>query len=104
MEPVAIIGIGCRFPGGANGPQAFWRMLTAGTDAVTEVPAERWSIRDFYAPNRAQAGKTVVLPHEILVWRQMGGWNGERDWNTAPCRGVRSAPSKRPLTGKAMGL
>ena len=41
-EPIAIIGIGCRFPG-ADGPAAFWRLLTDGVDAVTEVPASRWN-------------------------------------------------------------
>jgi acyl transferase domain-containing protein/acyl-CoA synthetase (AMP-forming)/AMP-acid ligase II len=40
-EPIAIIGIGCRFPG-ADGPSAFWRMLCDGVDAVTEAPQNRW--------------------------------------------------------------
>ena len=40
-EPIAIIGIGCRFPG-ADGPAAFWRLLSAGVDAVTEMPPDRW--------------------------------------------------------------
>ena len=37
-EPIAIIGIGCRFPG-ANSPQAFWQLLRDGVDAISEVPA-----------------------------------------------------------------
>ncbi|MGE4427778.1 MAG: amino acid adenylation domain-containing protein, partial [Solirubrobacteraceae bacterium] len=40
-EPIAIVGIGCRFPG-ADGPAAFWRLLRDGVDAVTEVPPDRW--------------------------------------------------------------
>ena len=36
-EPIAIIGIGCRFPGDANGPEAFWKLLRDGVDAITEV-------------------------------------------------------------------
>src|SRR6185295_1298882 len=40
-EPIAIVGLGCRFPGGV-GPQAFWRVLRDGLDMVTEAPAERW--------------------------------------------------------------
>jgi hypothetical protein len=39
-EPIAIIGIGCRFPGGANDPERFWRLLREGVDAITEVPAD----------------------------------------------------------------
>ena len=41
-EPIAICGIGCRFPGGANDPESFWQLLRDGKDAVTEVPATRW--------------------------------------------------------------
>ncbi|MEV2240434.1 SDR family NAD(P)-dependent oxidoreductase [Micromonospora sp. NPDC049891] len=48
-EPIAVIGIGCRFPGGADGPQEYWRLLTEGRDAVTEVPASRWRAADFDA-------------------------------------------------------
>lgn len=44
-EPVAIVGIGCRFPG-ADGPDAFWDLLRNGVDAVAEVPAGRWRHRD----------------------------------------------------------
>jgi acyl transferase domain-containing protein len=41
MEPIAIIGIGCRFPKAQN-PEAFWQLLLDGVDAITEVPSERW--------------------------------------------------------------
>jgi hypothetical protein len=47
-EPIAIIGLGCRFPGGADGPEAYWRLLHDGVDAISEVPAERWG-KDIYA-------------------------------------------------------
>ena len=49
-EPIAIIGMGCRFPG-ANSPQAFWQLLRNGVDAITEVPAERWDIEAYYDPD-----------------------------------------------------
>jgi hypothetical protein len=48
-EPIAIIGIGCRFPGGANSPEEFWTLLRSGIDAITEVPQDRWSLEAFYA-------------------------------------------------------
>ncbi|MEM9447024.1 MAG: beta-ketoacyl synthase N-terminal-like domain-containing protein [Cyanobacteria bacterium P01_E01_bin.6] len=41
-EPIAIVGIGCRFPG-ADGPKAFWQLLRDGVDAITPVPSDRWS-------------------------------------------------------------
>jgi acyl transferase domain-containing protein/acyl carrier protein/SAM-dependent methyltransferase len=47
-EPIAIVGLGCRFPGGADSPEAYWSLLESGFDAVTAVPADRWS-PDVYA-------------------------------------------------------
>ena len=41
-EPIAVIGMGCRFPGGATSPEAFWELLEAGRDAIRDVPADRW--------------------------------------------------------------
>ena len=46
-EPIAIVGIGCRFPGAKN-PEAFWQMLREGVDAIIEVPPNRWDIKAFY--------------------------------------------------------
>ncbi|WP_437819494.1 SDR family NAD(P)-dependent oxidoreductase [Sorangium sp. So ce1078] len=42
IEPIAIVGMSCRFPGGANDPEAYWRILRDGVDAVREVPPDRW--------------------------------------------------------------
>jgi acyl transferase domain-containing protein/phospholipid N-methyltransferase len=57
MEPIAITGIGCRFPGGATGPVSFWKLLLEGVDAIGEVPAQRWDIDDYYHPSRDLPGK-----------------------------------------------
>src|SRR4051794_2128528 len=56
-EPIAIIGIGCRFPGGADGPDVFWQMLHDGVDAVQEIPRDRWDIDKYYDPNPDALGK-----------------------------------------------
>lgn len=58
-EPVAIIGMGCRYPGAAD-PGAMWRMLCEGVDAVGEVPADRWDIDEFYSPDPAARGKMAT--------------------------------------------
>ena len=57
-EPIAIVGVGLRFPGGANDPESFWRLMSEGVDAVTEVPADRWDINAFYDPDPDAPGKT----------------------------------------------
>lgn len=56
MEPIAIIGMGCRFPGARN-PEAFWQLLENGVDAITEVPADRWNLDAFYNPLPGRKGK-----------------------------------------------
>ena len=56
-EPVAVVGIGCRFPGGVNTPEDYWKLLHEGRDAVTEVPADRWDFEAFYDPNPGTPGK-----------------------------------------------
>ncbi|MBI1390264.1 MAG: SDR family NAD(P)-dependent oxidoreductase [bacterium] len=57
VEPIAIIGMGCRFPGGADSPAAFWELLKEGRDAVTETPADRWDVDAFYDPDPDAPGK-----------------------------------------------
>ncbi len=47
-EPIAIVGMGCRFPGGAVNPAAYWQMLQAGKDAITTVPETRWASESRY--------------------------------------------------------
>ena len=56
-EPIAIIGIGCRFPGGADDPEKFWKLLHDGVDAIGEIPRDRWDINKFYDPAQAMPGK-----------------------------------------------
>lgn len=60
LEPIAIVGVGCRFPGGANSPQAFWKLLAAGADGIREVPPERWDIDRFYSEDMNAPGKMYV--------------------------------------------
>lgn len=59
-EPLAVIGIGCRFPGGANNPQEFWNLLCSGTDATRVVPETRWNADKYHDPNPKKVGKMVT--------------------------------------------
>ena len=60
QEALAIIGIGCRFPGDANDPSTFWSLLKNNVDALTEIPSDRWDLRTYYDPEPGKAGKTNV--------------------------------------------
>ncbi|RJO70845.1 SDR family NAD(P)-dependent oxidoreductase [Nocardia panacis] len=55
-EPIAIVGMGCRFPG-APDVAGYWRLLTEGGDAITEVPPDRWDIDAYYDPDPDAPGK-----------------------------------------------
>ncbi len=54
---IAIIGMGCRFPGGADSPERYWQLLRDGIDAITEIPRERWNVEDYYDSDPAAPGK-----------------------------------------------
>ena len=60
IEPLAVIGMGCRFPGGADSPDAYWRLLRAGQDAIVEVPPDRWDIEAYYDADPDAPGKTYT--------------------------------------------
>jgi len=56
VEPIAVIGIGCRFPG-ASSPEAFWQLLQRGGDAIAEIPSDRWNAYQYYDPEPGKPGK-----------------------------------------------
>ncbi|SCL14097.1 Acyl transferase domain-containing protein [Micromonospora nigra] len=66
-EPVAIVAMSCRFPGGANDPERFWQMLHAGRDAVSDLPADRgWDIDRLYDPDPYSTGTSYVRSGAFL--------------------------------------
>ncbi|MBG1258447.1 type I polyketide synthase, partial [Nostoc commune] len=56
-EAIAVIGMACRFPGGANNPEAFWQLLQNGVNAVSEIPSNRWDVPAYYDHNPDAPGK-----------------------------------------------
>ena len=72
MEPIAIIGLGCRFPG-ADGPRAFWRLLRDGVDAIREVPHDRWDLDPSHRATGRGPGKLTTLSGGFL--RQIDGFD-----------------------------
>ncbi len=74
-EPIAVIGVACRFPGGSISPRTFWQMLVTGTDAITEIPSFRWPVDAYYDPDPEAAGK---------IYTRSGGFIDEiRDFDAA---------------------
>lgn len=59
-DSIAIVGIGCRFPGDAHGPQALWANLMAGLDAITDVPADRWAVSRHYHSRKGSPSKSAT--------------------------------------------
>ncbi|MEM8677428.1 MAG: SDR family NAD(P)-dependent oxidoreductase, partial [Cyanobacteria bacterium P01_G01_bin.67] len=56
-EAIAVIGMDCRFPGGADNPDAYWEMLKSGVDGIVEVPPSRWNIDEYFDDNPDAPGK-----------------------------------------------
>lgn len=56
-EPIAVVGIGCRFPGGVVGPDSYWTLLAGGVDAVSEIPSQRWNADEFYDADTLAPGR-----------------------------------------------
>jgi acyl transferase domain-containing protein len=93
MEPIAIIGMGCRFPG-ADSPEAFWELLRDGVDAITEVPIDRWNISELYNQEPRTPGKMNT---------RWGGFIEHVDqfdaafFGISPCEAERMDPQQRLL-------
>src|SRR6187455_764283 len=59
-DRIAIIGIGCRFPGGINHRDALWKLLVEGREAVSDVPPDRWNVERFYDAEPGIVGKSIA--------------------------------------------
>ena len=57
--PVAVIGMACRLPGGIDSPEHLWEALLRGDDLVTEIPADRWDVEEYYDPEPGVPGRSV---------------------------------------------
>lgn len=74
-EPIAVVGMACRFPGGVMNPDAYWEKLLAGFDGVAEVPASRWAVDEYYDEDPDAPGR---------MYTRWGGFIGDVDNFDAP--------------------
>ena len=58
--PIAVVGLGCRLPGGIDGPQSFWQRLLEGCDLTSDMPGDRWPVEAYYDTNPEVPGKVVT--------------------------------------------
>ncbi|MCP2170490.1 type I polyketide synthase, partial [Goodfellowiella coeruleoviolacea] len=67
-EPIAIVGMGCRFPGGVRSPEDLWRLVLEGRDVIAPLPDDRgWRVEDIYDPDPDRAGSTYVREGGFLT-------------------------------------
>ena len=100
-EPIAIIGMGCRFPGGADNPAAYWEILRNGVDAIVETPADRWDADAYYAEDFAAPGKMNTRRGGFL--KQIDGFDAAF-FGISPREAERMVPQQRLFyTLEAMG-
>ena len=74
-EPIAVVGIGCRFPGDVTDPESYWDLLVDGRDAISTVPPDRWNADAFYDPDPLAPGRMTTKWGGFL--RDVAGFDAE---------------------------
>ncbi len=122
-EPLAVVGIGCRFPGSGRDAASFWNLISSGTSAITVVPADRWNADRFYHPDplaiermvtkwggfvdqlkRFDASFWGISPREAMRMDPQQRWLLETAWEALEDAGVPPASLRGTTTGVFVGI
>ncbi|HEU5473873.1 MAG TPA: SDR family NAD(P)-dependent oxidoreductase [Actinophytocola sp.] len=93
-EPIAVVGMGCRFPGGSDDPDRYWRALLDGVNGVREVPPDRWDAAAYYDEDRSAKGKAYTQHGGFLA--DIAGWDAAF-FGMSPQEALRLDPQHRLL-------
>ena len=112
-EPLAIVGIGCRLPGGVSGPESFWQMMVEKRSGIIPVPSDRWNRERWHHENVDIPGKMItkwggfvsefdkfdaqffgISPREALRMDPQQRWMLETSWESLEDAGI--PPSSAP--------
>lgn len=93
-EPIAVVGMACRYPGGGDTVDGFWDLLRDGRTGVVEVPPSRWQVDDYYDPDRRAVGGVYTRHGSFLP--DISGWDAEF-FGLSPQEALRMDPQQRLL-------
>jgi len=94
LDPIAIVGVSCRFPGGADTPEKFWELLRNGVDAIVPIPADRWDAAAYYDADSDAPGKMYATQGGFI--NDIAGFDAEL-FNLSPREAAKVDPQQRLL-------